>query len=160
MRTTGAAVSVTETVAAPPDVLFRLVADVTRMGEWSPETTSCRWLPPDTGPVVGARFRGTNRRGPLLWATTCTVTAAEPGRRFAFDVAFGPVPIASWSYDFEPVGRGTRAARTRVTESWTDRRSGLLRLASVPVMGIADRAAHNRRGMVATLRALKAAAEG
>ena len=35
----------------------------------------------------------------------------------------------------------------------------MMRLASVPVMGIADRAEHNRRGMLATLAALKAAAE-
>jgi hypothetical protein len=34
-----------------------------------------------------------------------------------------------------------------------------MRLASMPVMGIADRAAHNRRGMVVTLTALKQAAE-
>jgi hypothetical protein len=54
------------------------------------------------------------------------VTAAEPGRRFAFDVeryGFGrfmvPVRIATWAYDFEPVDGGTR-----VTETWTDGRTG------------------------------------
>jgi hypothetical protein len=34
-----------------------------------------------------------------------------------------------------------------------------MRVGSVPVMGIADRAGHNRRGMQATLAALRAAAE-
>ena len=47
-----------------------------------------------------------------------------------------------------------------VTETWTDRRSGALKLASVPVMGIAHRGEHNRRGMTATLAALASAAEG
>jgi hypothetical protein len=147
-------VEVSEDVAATPDAVYAMVSDVTRMGSWSPETTSCRWLGGATGPAVGARFRGTNKRGPLLWQTTCTVTAAEPGRRFAFDVTFGPAPISSWSYDLEPIGDGG----TRVTESWSDRRHAAMRLASVPAMGIRDRAAHNRRRMQATLAALKSAA--
>lgn len=147
-------VEVTEQVAADPVEVWRLVSDVTRMGSWSPETTACRWINGATGPVVGAKFRGTNRRGPLLWQTTCTVTAAEPGRRFAFDVTFGPAAISSWAYDIESVEGGCV-----VTESWSDRRVGAMRAASMPVMGIRDRAAHNRRGMVATLAALKAAAE-
>jgi hypothetical protein len=148
-------VEVSAVVTAAPDAVYAMVSDVTRMGSWSPETTSCRWLDGATGPTVGARFRGTNKRGPLLWQTTCTVTAAEPGRRFAFDVTFGPVAIASWAYDLAQVDDG----RTRVTESWTDRRPGSMRLASVPVMGIRDRAGHNRRSMQATLAALKRAAE-
>ena len=146
----------TQQVRAQPSVVYDLVSDVTRMGSWSPETTSCRWLGDATGPALGARFHGTNRHGPLLrWTTTCTVTAAEPGRRFAFDVSFAGVPIARWAYDLEPTATGCT-----VTEGWDDLRKRLLRLASVPLMGIADRAAHNRRGMQATLTALAAAAEG
>lgn len=148
-------VEVTKQVCSPPSVVYDLVSDVTRMGSWSPETTACRWLGDATGPAVGARFRGTNRHGPLLrWTTTCTVTDAEPGRRFAFDVDFAGVPIARWAYDLEPTATGCT-----VTESWDDLRGRPLRLASVPLMGIADRAAHNRRGMQATLTALAAAAE-
>lgn len=145
-------VEVSERVPASPDVVYAMVSDVTRMGSWSPETTSCRWLAGATGPAVGVRFRGTNRRGPLLWQTTCRVTAADPGRRFAFDVHFGPLPIASWAYDLVPDGDGCR-----VTESWTDNRSAAVKVASVPVMGIKDRAGHNRRSMQSTLRALRAA---
>ena len=148
-------VEVTEEILAQPHSVYELVSDVTRMGSWSPETTSCRWIDGSTGPVVGARFRGTNRHGPLLrWTTTCTVISAEPGRRFAFDVDFAGVPIARWAYDVEPTATGCT-----VTESWEDRRVRALQIASVPLMGIADRAAHNRRGMQATLRALRLAAE-
>jgi len=148
-------VEVTEEVRAEPSVVYDLVSDVTRMGSWSPETTSCRWLGAATGPAVGARFRGTNRHGPLLrWTTTCTVTDAEPGRRFAFDVDFAGVPVARWAYDLEPTATGCT-----VTESWDDCRMRPLRIASMPLMGIADRAAHNRRTMRATLTALRLAAE-
>ena len=147
-------VEVTEQIRAAPSVVYHLVSDVTSMGRWSPETTSCRWVGDATGPAVGARFRGTNKRGPMRWTTTCTVTAAEPGRRFAFDVDFAGVPISRWSYDLEATADGAT-----VTEGWSDRRVHLLKLASVPLMGISDRAAHNRRGMQATLTALRAAAE-
>jgi hypothetical protein len=46
-----------------------------------------------------------------------------------------------------------------VTESWTDNRPAWMKIASGPVMGVVDRAAHNRRGMEHTLAALKKAAE-
>lgn len=142
------------TIAAPPEAVYALVSDVTRMGEWSPETTSCRWVD-GGGPTVGARFRGTNQRLLARWTTTCTVTAAESGRRFAFDVRWGPRPISQWSYDIEATDAGCR-----VTEGWVDKRTAALRVGSPVVMGIVDRAAHNRAGMQATLAALKAAAEG
>ena len=147
-------VAVRESIAAAPEALYDLVTDVTRMGEWSPETSSCRWVGTEPGPRVGARFRGSNRRGPLLWTTTCRVTAAEPGRRFAFTVTWLGQPISDWSYDFVADAGGCT-----VVESWSDRRNAAFKLGSVPVMGIADRAAHNRRGMAATLAALKASAE-
>ncbi|MDQ1625627.1 MAG: hypothetical protein QOJ49_1125 [Actinomycetota bacterium] len=142
-----------ETIAADPVVVYGLVSDVTRMGEWSPETTSCSWVSGD-GAAVGARFRGVNHRGPLRWVTTCTVTSADPGRRFAFSVAFGPFAIAEWAYDITPSGGGCT-----VKESWVDRRGLAMKSGSPLVMGIVDRAAHNRAGMEKTLAALKATAE-
>ena len=45
-------ISVEEDIEASPEKLYELVSDVTRMGDWSPETTSCRWLGQATGPVV------------------------------------------------------------------------------------------------------------
>ena len=96
------------TVNAPPETLFHMVSDVTRMGEWSPETFSCEWVGDATGPAVGARFKGRNRMGPAKWATTPKVVACEPGREFAFDTG-----MMTWRYQFEPVEGGTQ-----VTESW------------------------------------------
>jgi len=71
-------VVVTRAIEAPAEAVYALVSDVTRMGEWSPETASCRWVDGAWSAEVGARFRGSNRRGPLLWTTTCTVTRSDP----------------------------------------------------------------------------------
>lgn len=147
-------VEMTQRVAAHPDTVWALVSDVTQMGRWSPETTSCRWLGGATGPAMGARFVGANRHGIRRWSTRCTVTAVDRGRRFAFDVDFAGVPISRWAYELEPTPDGCT-----VTESWSDRRPLWMRISSMPVMGVADRARHNRGGMEITLAALKNAAE-
>jgi uncharacterized protein YndB with AHSA1/START domain len=144
----------TTTIAADPVKVYNLVTDLPRMGEWSPENTGGRWVDGATGATVGAKFRGNNKRGPLRWSTTVTVTEATPGKQFAFDVTYGPVPISHWSYTFEPSGDGCQ-----VTESWVERRPTWMKLAGVPMMAIADRSKHNRHGMEATLAALKVAAE-
>lgn len=150
----GPDVSVEEVIAASPQVLYDLVSDVTRMGEWSPETTSCRWLGGADGPRVGARFRGSNKFGWRRWSTVCTVAAAEPGVRFSFDVKAMGIPVSRWTYEFSPEGQGCR-----VRETWTDRRPGWMDPLSAPVMGIRDRKEHNRSGMEGTLQALRQRAE-
>jgi uncharacterized protein YndB with AHSA1/START domain len=147
-------VSVSADISAPADKVWSLVSDLPRMGEWSPENTGGRWLNGANGPLVGAKFRGRNAKGLRRWSTTCTVTDATPGKRFSFDVTYGPLTISTWEYDFTD-GVGT----TRVTESWTDRRPVWMKVASGPVMGVLDRNDHNRRGMEHTLAALKRAAE-
>jgi uncharacterized protein YndB with AHSA1/START domain len=142
-------VTVEETIAAPPQQVYELVSDVTRMGQWSPETTACRWLDGASGAAVGARFRGANRQGWRRWSTTCTVVEADLGRRFSFNVRYGPLRVARWDYEFVPEGDGCR-----VTESWTDRRSAWMARMGATVMGIRDRAEHNRETMQATLAQL------
>ncbi len=149
-----AEVSVSREIGAPAEVLWGMVSDVTRMGEWSPETTTCRWIKGASGPAVGAKFAGDNRNGTKKWSTNCTVTAAEPGRSFAFRVDVGPLKVAEWAYAIEASGDGCV-----VTETWTDRRGGLVRALGKPLSGVADRAEHNRSGMEQTLARLAAAAE-
>lgn len=141
-------------IAAPAERIWQLVSDLPRMGEWSPENTGGKWIGGATGPTVGARFRGTNRKGLRRWSTTCTVTAADVGKRFSFDVTYGALAISSWEYSFDSNGNGTK-----VVEEWTDRRPGWMKVMSGPVMGVLDRVAHNRSGMEQTLARLKAAAE-
>lgn len=141
-------------IDAPPEVVYDLISDVTQMGRWSPETRACQWLSGADGPAVGARFRGTNRIGWRRWSTTCTVTAADAGRWFAFDVTFGPLAVASWSYEL--IGG---VGGTIVRETWRERRPRWFRALTGRVMGVPDRVTHNRAGMEATLDALRTAAE-
>src|SRR5688572_13574019 len=100
--------------ASPADV-WGLVSDVTRMGEWSPETRWAEWLDGAIGPAPGVRFRGHNRRGFFQrWSTTPTVRVCDPGREFTFALGIKTHDFVVWRYRFEPSGEGTD-----VTESFT-----------------------------------------
>ncbi|GAB7192889.1 SRPBCC family protein [Kineococcus sp. NUM-3379] len=95
-------------VAAPPDVLWRIVSDVTRTPEYSPEVTACRWTGGATGPAVGARFAATNTIGGRSLTNRPVVTAVEPGRLFAFARTEPFAGTVAWRWRFEPEGDGTR----------------------------------------------------
>jgi len=66
-------------VAAPPDAVYQLVADVTRMPEFSPEILSCSWLDSAHGPAVGVRFAARNKvPSRPAWTNTPVITTAVP----------------------------------------------------------------------------------
>jgi uncharacterized protein YndB with AHSA1/START domain len=142
-------------MAAPPERVWELVSDVTRIGEFSPETFEAQWLDGGTGPRAGARFRGhvrRNGRGPVYW-TTCTVTAAEPEREFAFSVAgLGGATANTWRYSLEPTPDGTE-----VTESFELPATLVNRL--YWLLGGPARLRTNLAGMRATLERIKAVVE-
>jgi uncharacterized protein YndB with AHSA1/START domain len=101
---------VTVHMDAPPDQVWNLVSDVTRIGEFSPETFDAKWIDGATGPAVGARFKGhvkRNQKGPTYW-TECKVTAAEPNKTFEFAVVFGKDrTVNTWGYRMQPNNGGT-----------------------------------------------------
>jgi uncharacterized protein YndB with AHSA1/START domain len=142
-------------IAAPPERVYALLADVTRMGDWSPECVRCRWLGRHRRPEVGARFRGTSRNGRRRWSTVSTVVAAMPGQTFAFEVTYFRLPVATWRYDFHANGEGG----TRLAERVEDRRGRLIRAVSPLITGSSDRSRRNAETMRTTLARLKAAAE-
>ncbi|MGZ4713319.1 MAG: SRPBCC family protein [Acidimicrobiia bacterium] len=146
--------SVETDIAAAPETVWSLISDITRMGEWSPESTGGKWKGGASGPAVGAKFAGTNANGKKSWSTDCEVTDCEPGRTFGFRVTAVGLKIARWNYVIEPTPTGSH-----VTETWTDDRGGFAKFAGKLASGVADRAPHNRAGMEQTLAALKAAAE-
>lgn len=148
-------VEVSEEIAAPAERVWAMIADLPRMGEWSPENEGATWLGGAAGPAVGARFRGTNRNGAKQWRTSGRIVDCDPGRRLAFKISAAGLGVAEWRYELEPTDDGCR-----VTETWVDQRGPLVRVLGKPVSGVADRAAHNRRSMEETLRRLKVAAEG
>jgi len=148
--------SVTVRFTAPAAAVWDLVSDVTRIGEFSPETFEAQWLDGATGPRAGARFRGhvrRNGRGPVYW-TTCTVTVSEPGREFGFSVnGPGGAIVNTWRYRLEP-----REDGTDVTESFEVPGTLPLRL----YWAVAGRARlrTNLTGMRVTLEKMKAIVEG
>lgn len=141
-------------VQAPPERVWDLVSDLPGMGRFSPEATGGRWVR-GGGPVLGARFRGTNGRGGRRWSTLATVVAAERGRSFAFDVSSAGQPVARWAYAIEPDGDGCL-----VRETWQDRRSAWFARLGELVTGTRDRAAFTAHSLEQTLAAVKAEAEG
>ena len=146
------------TVRSSADTLYRLVSDLPRMSEWSPECTRVTWSSGESsgessdGPLLGARFVGHNRVGVVRWFTFGKVVTAQPARRFTFDITFGPIPISRWDYEFTATATGCE-----VTESWTDHRPRPLKLLFRPLFG--DRTPRNVHGIHTTLTRLKSAAE-
>ena len=140
--------------AAPHDV-WPLIADPTRMGEWSPECRRLEWLGPAEGPALGARFRGHNRNGPWRWSTRCTIVRYEPESEISWDVDFYGLPVSRWTYRVQPEDE----AQCRLVEEFADRRGPVMRVIGVIGRGVRDAAVHNRRGMEETLRRIRAAAE-
>jgi hypothetical protein len=142
-------------VDAPAEVVWSLVSDLTRMGEWSPENTGGKWLGGATGPAAGTRFRGTNRKGALRWQTVSTIVEHEEPHLLTWEVKAGPLPIARWSYRIEPDGYPA----CRVVETWEDKRATWSAKLTDTVLRSGPRGPHNQRNMRATLERLKAAAE-
>jgi uncharacterized protein YndB with AHSA1/START domain len=99
-------------IACPPEVVWAAIADVTRMGEWSPECVAARWVG-TSGPAVGASFEGDNEarvgtRVVKRWTTTSVVTACEPAAVFEFLAS----EYTTWRYEFSTDGTGTRVVET------------------------------------------------
>ena len=147
--------SVTVHMASSADRVWDLVSDITRVGEFSPETFEAEWLGGASGPEVGAHFRGhvrRNGRGPVYW-TVCTVVACDPGREFAFAVAGpGGMTVNTWRYQLEP-----SAAGTDVTESFELADTPVMRLSRM-VAGFARRRT-NLDGKRVTLKRINAVTE-
>lgn len=146
-----------EPINAPAGVVYDLVADVTRMGEWSPECVSCEWIEGAAGPVIGARFRARNRHGLARWSNKPRVVVADRGREFGF-VAVDPIgrDMTRWTYRMEPTATGTD-----VTESFEMIRTIPLyiRLYDRWLMGVKDRKTDLEANMRRTLASVRSAAE-
>lgn len=97
-------------IEAPPERIYEIVTDIANMGRLSPECTGGKWLDGARGPAVGARFKGSNKRGVARWSTTNKVVEAEPGKVFSFETQQS---AARWTYRMEPDGTGTLVTESR-----------------------------------------------
>jgi hypothetical protein len=141
-------------INATPDHIYDMVANLERMGEWSPECQRVEWEGGATGPTEGAKFVGHNRGGPkqlIRWSRHGRVLVADPGREFTFVTEEGGRESTQWRYRFEPVDGGTR-----VTESYDAK---WLPLWARIVDGPLNRRRELHDNMRHTLAQLKVAAE-
>ena len=91
-------------VDASPAEVYAVLSDVTRMGEWSPETVRCEWIDGATGPAVGAPSRaptsGGSPAGPRSpWSSPPSRVASSPS---------WSEETTKWAFRCEPEGTGTR----------------------------------------------------
>ena len=141
------------TIDADPAAVYGLLTDLPTLASLAPESGGMKWRKGDEA-AAGAVFRGTNRNGLRRWTTTCTVTDAEPGRAFAFDVSYFGAPVAHWRFDIVTEGSGCR-----VTEKTWDRRTRFMAKAGGLATGVTDRDTTNDGNMKVTLQRLKEKAE-
>jgi hypothetical protein len=141
-------------IKRPSEVVYDLVSDVTRTGEWSPICKACWWDEGD-GPIAGAWFTGRNETPERTWETRSQVIVAEPGREFAFVVGSS---LVRWGYTLSPVDDSTE-----LTESWEFLPGGIARFEDrygADAQGqIATRTEEAHQGIPVTLAALKRIAE-
>ena len=139
---------------APPAQVWDLVTDVTRIGEFSPETFEARWTRGSTGPEVGAYFKGHVKRngvGPTYWSL-CKVTRCETEKVFEFSVGTDAMTVNNWGYELAP-----RDGGTLVTEYFRMEPSIATRLYWTALGALRGRT--NRKGMWTTLERMKAVLE-
>ena len=142
-------------MAAPPEKVWALVSDVTRIGEFSPETFEARWTRGSTGPEVGASFKGHVKRngvGPTYWSP-CQVTKCVPNEVFEFAVGTDDVTVNNWGYRLR--GRERRHQGHRVLPA----RAARCRCGSTGCVLGRLRGRTNERGMRTTLERMKAVVE-
>jgi hypothetical protein len=140
-------------VDAPAAQVYALVTDLDVLTALAAETTAMRWRR-GAAAAPGAVFTGKNRNGRRTWTTICTVTAATPGRVFAFDVTSYGIPVAHWRYEIFEADGGCR-----VTESAWDRRPRWFRGVAELATGVRNRSDANAEHIQVTLGRLKERAE-
>jgi iron-sulfur cluster repair protein YtfE (RIC family) len=101
-------------VEAPLDAVWRVVSDVTRIGEWSHECRRGQWLGRAKTPAPGARFRGTNRASLWTWRRINEIVRVDAPHT----IAWRTIPTvryrdsSEWQIALEPVDGKTRIVQT------------------------------------------------
>jgi Polyketide cyclase / dehydrase and lipid transport len=141
-------------IEADAELLYDMVSDLPRIGEWSPECERVDWEGDVSAPVPGTTFVGHNAVGPgrrIRYSRHGEVLAAERGKEFTFITDEGGRPSTLWRYRFEPTANGTRVSEgyeVRWIPTWA-------RILDVPL----NRHKELLKGMRTTLERLKATAE-
>jgi uncharacterized protein YndB with AHSA1/START domain len=96
-------------IAAPVTEVWRVVSDLRRTPEWSPE---CRKVIPVGTVRAGTWLIGLNRRGSVRWPTLSRVTSWLPPAEVSWKVGTNG---SVWTYRLRPTPTGTMLTETRTT---------------------------------------------
>ena len=97
------------TIAASPEAVWRVLSDVRRMPDLSPELV--RMIPLKPGGLrPGQWYLGLNRRKAVVWPTRSVVAEVAAGRSVAWDTKSSG---ARWIWELTPAGDGTRVVHRR-----------------------------------------------
>ncbi len=99
-------------IDVPVELVWKLVSDPTRNGEWSVECRGAEWLDGATAPVAGARFRGRNRRNGTRWSRVCEVLEVDAPRRLVWRTMPTRLLPDSTRWEFELVSNGAGSTLT------------------------------------------------
>ncbi|MCH1614739.1 MAG: SRPBCC family protein [Acidimicrobiales bacterium] len=142
-------------IRSNPEVVYSLVSDLSRMGEWSTENIGGEWIEGDPG-ALNAKFSGNNKLGDFEWTVDIRVSKADLNENFEFivDPDHDEGPFVRWGYQIVELEQGS----VELTETWE------IILLPVSLRSLNDRQLANRKaavgeGMRATLQGIKAAAE-
>lgn len=96
------------------DAVWRIIVDVTRVGEWSHECRGAHLARGSRAAAPGVRFRGWNRSGLFRWTRSCVFTIVDPPRQLAWRTGglWGRADRTEWRITLEPVPEGTRIVQT------------------------------------------------
>ena len=113
MTPTPAPISATVEMKAAPEDVWKVVSDLARMPEFSPELRKAFVI---GKPGLGANIIGINRRKVVVWPTTSKVVRWEPGRAVAWKTRESG---ATWVYELDPTTAGTAVTGRRVLPRFT-----------------------------------------
>lgn len=112
-RSEPAPISATVEMKAGPEAVWKVVSDLARMPEFSPELRKAYVF---GKPGVGAHIIGINRRKAAVWPTSSKVVRWEPNRAVAWRTRESG---ATWVYELEPTATGTAVTGRRVLGRFT-----------------------------------------
>ncbi len=154
-------------IRAAPLEVWKVITDIQRIGEFSPECVEAWWVSGSPARAVGGRFEGRNRRvtpdDVFEWIRPCDVVTYDPPREFSWTVGnkYDGAPATTWTYRVEAAEHGVV-----LEQRFQHLAHGLsgLRMAAEKRPQEADRVLDERRanlleGMRETLDRVRAAVE-
>ena len=148
-------------IEAPLSRVWELVCDIDLPARFSEEFQGGSWLDDSDGPALGAKFLGRNQHPAAGdWETTSHVVALTPERVFAWAVGDPDHSSATWRFELQPEGTGTRLKQWAQFGPGPSGLSAVIeRMPDKEERIIERRLAEHRENMTRTIEGIKELAE-